>query len=241
MRDDTAVRNSIPLGWLTLRGGNCRCPDSLFLLAKRGRQVPGARVSGGFKRGTTYSPSQHSSRRDRRPDISCMFKTKNMTYPEKGKRQGIREIYSAPFQLPGPPCTQSLHSALLARVQQGASITSHTHPIAQTAQTGTYQTVNMAARVSLAKVVLRQAAWGLAPRVGASSAVARPASMCVTSSSGLLQQARQQHSAASTSFSKERSKSVYEYGAHRSDAEARIAEVPVVMVDGPVALCDGGE
>ncbi|CAN0411432.1 unnamed protein product, partial [Ectocarpus sp. 13 AM-2016] len=28
---------------------------------------------------------------------------------------------------------------------------------------------------------------------------------------------------------------------HRSDAEARIAKVPVVMVDGPVALCDGGE
>lgn len=44
-----------------------------------------------------------------------------------------------------------------------------------------------------------------------------------------------------TYFSKEQSKSVYEYGAHRSDAEARIDEVPVVMVDGPVALCDGGK
>lgn len=44
-----------------------------------------------------------------------------------------------------------------------------------------------------------------------------------------------------TYFSKEESKSVYEYGAHRSDAEARIDEIPVVMVDGPVALCDGGK
>lgn len=43
-----------------------------------------------------------------------------------------------------------------------------------------------------------------------------------------------------TFFSKEKSKSVYEYGAHRSDAEELIAEVPIVMVDGEVALCDGG-
>lgn len=34
---------------------------------------------------------------------------------------------------------------------------------------------------------------------------------------------------------------MYEYGAHRSDAEAKIAEVPVVLVEGSVALCDGGE
>ena len=44
-----------------------------------------------------------------------------------------------------------------------------------------------------------------------------------------------------TYFSKDQSKSVYEYGAHRSDAEARIDEVPVVMVDEQVALCDGGK
>ncbi|CAM9838027.1 unnamed protein product, partial [Hapterophycus canaliculatus] len=81
----------------------------------------------------------------------------------------------------------------------------------------------------------------LAPRGRVSSV--RPASMGVMTA---LQPAaagecclRQQQQTRSV-FSKERSKSVYEYGAHRSDAEARIAEVPVVMVDGPVALCDGG-
>lgn len=62
----------------------------------------------------------------------------------------------------------------------------------------------------------------------------RPAS--IGAASALRPQCQQSR----TVFSKERSKSVYEYGAHRSDAEARIAEVPVVMVDGPVALCDGG-
>ncbi|CAN0218262.1 unnamed protein product [Pylaiella littoralis] len=92
----------------------------------------------------------------------------------------------------------------------------------------------MTARVSSAKKALGQAAGALAPRGGAS--VARPASMCTASSS--LRPAWQQQSC--TFFSKERSKSVYEYGAHRSDAEARIAEVPVVMVEGSVALCDGG-
>lgn len=44
-----------------------------------------------------------------------------------------------------------------------------------------------------------------------------------------------------TYFSKEQSKSVYEYGAHRSNAEELIDQLPIVEVDGPVALCDGGE
>lgn len=44
-----------------------------------------------------------------------------------------------------------------------------------------------------------------------------------------------------THFSKAKSKSPYEYGAHRSDAEELIAQLPIVEVDGPVALCDGGK
>lgn len=56
----------------------------------------------------------------------------------------------------------------------------------------------------------------------------------------LLEQ--QQHLQQRRSFyAKDKSKSVYEYGAHRSDAEELIAKVPIVMVDGPIALCDGGE
>ncbi|CAM9875524.1 unnamed protein product [Ectocarpus sp. 8 AP-2014] len=92
----------------------------------------------------------------------------------------------------------------------------------------------MAARVS-SKKVLGLVAGSLAPRGGAVAAV-RPASV------GLTTAASRPFSqlAPTTTFSKERSKSVYEHGAHRSDAEARIAKVPVVMVDGPVALCDGG-
>ena len=89
----------------------------------------------------------------------------------------------------------------------------------------------MTVRVSAKKVVGR-ALSAIAPRGGASAM--RPAS--IGAASALRPQCQQSR----TVFSKERSKSVYEYGAHRSDAEARIAEVPVVMVDGPVALCDGG-
>ncbi|CAB1103305.1 unnamed protein product [Ectocarpus sp. CCAP 1310/34] len=91
----------------------------------------------------------------------------------------------------------------------------------------------MAARVS-AKKALDLIAGSFAPRGGAGAV--RPAS------AGLTTAASRPFSrlAPTTTFSKERSKSVYEHGAHRSDAEARIAEVPVVMVDGPVALCDGG-
>lgn len=70
-------------------------------------------------------------------------------------------------------------------------------------------------------------------RPGSETTARRPG-CCITKQCQQQQQTR-------TFFSKERSKSVYEYGAHRSDAEAKIAEVPVVMVDGPVALCDGGE
>lgn len=91
----------------------------------------------------------------------------------------------------------------------------------------------MAARVSVKKA-LGLAAGSLAPRGGAVATV-RPASI------GLTTTALRPLSQQAPTFSKERSKSVYEYGAHRSDAEARIAKVPVVMVDGPVALCDGGE
>lgn len=90
----------------------------------------------------------------------------------------------------------------------------------------------MTVRVS-AKKVAGKALGALVPRGGASSM--RPASI------GAVSAFRpQQCQQSRTVYSKERSKSVYEYGAHRSDAEARIAEVPVVMVDGPVALCDGG-
>eukprot|EP00752_Nemacystus_decipiens_P016759 g14997.t1 len=89
----------------------------------------------------------------------------------------------------------------------------------------------MSVRVSAQKFVGR-AMVGLAPRGGASAM--RPASI------GAVTAVRPQCQQLRTVYSKERSKSVYEYGAHRSDAEARIAEVPVVMVDGPVALCDGG-
>lgn len=91
------------------------------------------------------------------------------------------------------------------------------------------------ARVVAAQKVFARAAGAVAPRGGAARCPAlgllRPAQRIAA---GQLQQSR-------TFFSKERSKSVYEYGAHRSDAEAKIAEVPVVLVDGPVALCEGGE
>lgn len=83
------------------------------------------------------------------------------------------------------------------------------------------------------KKVVGRVLVGLAPRGGASSM--RAASIGAVSALRPQQQCQSR-----TLYSKERSKSVYEYGAHRSDAEARIAEVPVVMVDGPVALCDGG-
>lgn len=89
----------------------------------------------------------------------------------------------------------------------------------------------MTVRVS-AKKVAGKALGVLSSRGGASAM--RPASI------GAMTALRPTQQQCRTVFSKERSKSVYEYGAHRSDAEARIAEVPVVMVDGPVALCDGG-
>jgi hypothetical protein len=34
---------------------------------------------------------------------------------------------------------------------------------------------------------------------------------------------------------------VYKHGRHRSDAEQRIAKVPIIMVDGDSAVCTGGE
>ena len=34
---------------------------------------------------------------------------------------------------------------------------------------------------------------------------------------------------------------VYKYGKHRSDAEQRIAKVPIIEVDGELAVCTGGE
>lgn len=99
----------------------------------------------------------------------------------------------------------------------------------------------MSTRVPVKKA-LGKAAGVLASKGGMS--VVRPASMGVMTASQpavagdcCVKQQQQTRSF----FSKERSKSVYEYGAHRSDAEARIAEVPVVMVEGSVALCDGGE
>ena len=83
----------------------------------------------------------------------------------------------------------------------------------------------------------------VAPQNGATAL--RPGSATVARRAGCntqcQQRQQQQQQQTRTFFSKERSKSVYEYGAHRSDAEAKIAEVPVVMVEGPVALCDGGE
>eukprot|EP00903_Cladosiphon_okamuranus_P010181 g9640.t1 len=90
----------------------------------------------------------------------------------------------------------------------------------------------MSVRVA-AKTLVGRAMGGLAPRGGALSM--RPASIGAVSALRPQQQCQSR-----TLYSKERSKSVYEYGAHRSDAEARLAEMPVVMVDGPVALCDGG-
>ncbi|CAM9563587.1 unnamed protein product [Discosporangium mesarthrocarpum] len=42
------------------------------------------------------------------------------------------------------------------------------------------------------------------------------------------------------SFAAKGPASPYEYGVHRSDAEERIAQLPVVEVDGEVALCTGG-
>lgn len=86
----------------------------------------------------------------------------------------------------------------------------------------------MTVRVVAKKVAGRGVAT-FTPRV-ALAAIARPAVVVCCQQ----QQKR-------TFFSKERSKSVYEHGAHRSDAEAKIAEVPVVQVEGSVALCDGGK
>lgn len=88
-------------------------------------------------------------------------------------------------------------------------------------------TVRAAAKKVVGRVALR-----LTPRVRAS------ATRAFASGSTAVPQTQDE---GRTPFSKDRSKSVYEYGAHRSDAEARIAEVPVVMVDGAVALCDGGK
>ncbi|CAM9456252.1 unnamed protein product [Scytosiphon promiscuus] len=99
----------------------------------------------------------------------------------------------------------------------------------------------MNVRVSVKKA-LGQAAGVLTSKGGVSAV--RPASMGAmtalqpTAAAGDCCLSQQQQTRSF--FSKERSKSVYEYGAHRSDAEARIAEVPVVMVEGSVALCDGG-
>eukprot|EP00904_Undaria_pinnatifida_P013984 jgi/Undpi1/9716/HiC_scaffold_27.g12172.m1 len=97
----------------------------------------------------------------------------------------------------------------------------------------------MSVRVLPAKNILGRVVGRIAPqscaaalRPGSETTARRPG-CCITKQCQQQQQTR-------TFFSKERSKSVYEYGAHRSDAEAKIAEVPVVMVDGPVALCDGG-
>lgn len=91
-------------------------------------------------------------------------------------------------------------------------------------------------RVPAAKNLLGKIAGRIAPQSGATAL--RPGLATVARQArGITGSQQQTHSL----FSKERSKSVYEYGAHRSDAEAKIAEVPVVWVDGPVALCDGGE
>lgn len=92
------------------------------------------------------------------------------------------------------------------------------------------------------KKVLGRTAGALAPQLGAAArrpattVGLRPVQHCCTA---VGQQHQQQQTRSF--FSKEESKSVYEYGAHRSDAEARIAKVPVVQVEGSVALCDGGE
>lgn len=89
-----------------------------------------------------------------------------------------------------------------------------------------YYARNMTIVLAAKRVVGRVSS--LVPRGAAYSAtveIARPVN----------EQARQ------TFFSKEQSKSVYEYGVHRSNAEELIAQQPVIEVDGPVALCDGGE
>jgi hypothetical protein len=39
----------------------------------------------------------------------------------------------------------------------------------------------------------------------------------------------------------EANRGVYKHGRHRSDAEQRIAKVPIIMVDGDSAVCTGGE
>lgn len=80
-------------------------------------------------------------------------------------------------------------------------------------------------------VVPRSSGAALQRSATLTTSAVRPPTECITFAS---HQTR-------TFFSKERSKSVYEYGAHRSDAEARIAEMPIVQVDGPVALCEGGQ
>lgn len=98
----------------------------------------------------------------------------------------------------------------------------------------------MTVRVRAAKCFLGQVAGRIAPQSGATAL--RPGSAMVARRAGCISGCqKQQKQQTRTFFSKERSKSVYEYGAHRSDAEAKIAEVPVVMVEGSVALCDGGE
>lgn len=99
-----------------------------------------------------------------------------------------------------------------------------------------HDTGTMIARVPTATLFLGRVAGRIVPQSGATALRPVPATVARQARSfteGQLQ--------TRSFFSKERSKSVYEYGAHRSDAEAKIAQVPVVMVDGPVALCDGGE
>lgn len=98
----------------------------------------------------------------------------------------------------------------------------------------------MTVRVPAAKGFLSRVVGRIAPQSGATAL--RPGSATVARRAGCITECQQQQRQQTRSFfSKERSKSVYEYGAHRSDAEAKIAEVPVVMVEGSVALCDGGE
>lgn len=80
------------------------------------------------------------------------------------------------------------------------------------------------------KVAVR--AVSLAPR-GAAAAALLVKGQVTAGSEELLQQRRR-------FYAKDKSKSVYEYGEHRSDAEELISKVPIVMVDEAIALCDGG-
>lgn len=77
-------------------------------------------------------------------------------------------------------------------------------------------------------------ALALAPRGTSTSATAAAFTMMRPL---VVEQAMQRR----TFFSKEKSKSIYEYGSHRSNAEELISKVPIVEVDGTVALCDGGK